>query len=128
MLTFNAVWRDQASIIPVAAVRHGPQSKPTALASERALSALVPRGRGAHRATMPIMDPCATTSPQWWARAMPPLWRYFSRLQKPDAAIAAPKDTNHAPARHFTCIPGFSEPLAGTVIAFMDPWRADAAS
>jgi len=33
----------------------------------------------------------------WWARAMPPLWQYFTRLRKkkPDESIAAPK--GHGP-------------------------------
>jgi hypothetical protein len=37
-------------------------------------------------------------APPWWARAMPPLWQYFSRLQKKaDESIAAPKSADADP-------------------------------
>jgi len=30
---------------------------------------------------MLMVDPGRMTFPEWWAKVMPPLWQYFSRLQ-----------------------------------------------
>jgi hypothetical protein len=50
----------------------------------------------------PIADPSGRhpprlALPRWWARAMPPLWQYFSRLLEPDESISAPKRENRGP-------------------------------
>jgi hypothetical protein len=59
-------------------------------------------------AMMPIADPLgghpsAARPPCWWAKAMPPLWQYFSRLLSQTSPLLPPKGTDPRTLRLFSC-------------------------
>jgi hypothetical protein len=50
-----------------------------------------------------MVDPGRMTFPEWWAKVMPPLWQYFSRLRakRQTSPSLPPKGANRGPLRPF---------------------------
>jgi hypothetical protein len=70
--------------------------------------------------------PGRMTFPEWWAKVMPPLWQYFSRLLRQTSPLLPPKGANHGPPKPF---PLQEDRFQGTTTGGHDadrgpPWRA----
>jgi hypothetical protein len=80
-------------------------------------------GRGHDR----LLGPRATRLPCSEARAMPPLWQYFSRPLRQTSPSLPPKGTDPVPCGLFPLqTTRFQGTAGGAIIAILDPWQVDA--